>query len=359
MKEKLKIHIIAPYPKGEAPSQRFRFEQYLTFLEENGFEIHYHGFHTLTSWNRLYKKGQFLLKGLDLIWNFIRRWGLLFQLITAKNIFMHREMAHIGPPIFEWILVKVLRKKYIYDFDDAIWMPNYSSVNAKFQKLKAYWKVKKLIQWADKVQAGNQFLADYALQFNKNVQIVPTTIDTKNHHIQMCDHNKNPVVIGWTGTHSTIHYLDFLLPILKHLETTFEFEFLVISNKNPLLPLKSFRYLEWNGETEIQDLSTIQIGVMPLIEDDWSKGKCGFKALQYMSLGMATIASPVGVNTSIIQNDENGFLAESVKEWESALQNLLIDKELRSEIGLRARKTIVDNWSVEAWRKIYLAQFKN
>lgn len=359
MKAKNKIHIIAPYPKGEAPSQRFRFEQYLSFLEENGFEIRYHGFHSLTSWNRLYKKGQFILKGLDLSWNFIRRWGLLFQLITAKNIFMHREMAHIGPPVFEWILVKVLRKKYIYDFDDAIWMPNYSSVNAKFQKLKSYWKVKKLIQWADEVQAGNQFLADYALQFNKNVRIVPTTIDTKNHHTKISDHSKKPIVLGWTGTHSTIHYLDFLLPILQKLEVEFEFEFLVISNKNPELPLNSFRYLDWKAETEIEDLSKIQIGVMPLIEDDWSKGKCGFKALQYMSLGMATIASPVGVNTTIIQQSENGFLAQSSEEWEQVIQSLLANEELRSQIGQKARKSIEDKWSVEAWKTTYLSAFSN
>lgn len=358
MKEKQKIHIIAPYPRGEAPSQRFRFEQYLSFLEENGIEIHYHSFHTLTSWKRLYKKGQFLLKVLDVIWNFLRRWGLLFQLLKAKHIFMHREMAHIGPPVFEWILVKVFRKKYIYDFDDAIWMPNYSSVNAKFQKLKAYWKVKKLIQWADKVQAGNQFLANYASQFNKQVTVVPTTIDTTNHHNQLCDHNKTPVIIGWTGTHSTIHYLDFLLPILQELETTFDFEFLVISNKNPNLPLKSFRYLEWNGETEIQDLSQIQIGVMPLIEDDWSKGKCGFKALQYMALGMATIASPVGVNSTIIQNSENGFLAETPKEWKEVLQSCLVKEDLRRQIGQKARRTIEEKWSVEAWKKVYLSEFQ-
>lgn len=349
-----KLHIIAPYPKGEAPSQRFRFEQYLHFLEEHQFEVHYHSFHTLKSWKRLYKKGLFVQKFLDLNYNFLRRWILLFRLIGAKHIFMHREMAHLGPPVFEWILVKIMRRKYVYDFDDAIWIPNYSSANARFQKLKCYWKVPYLIKWASKISAGNEFLANYARQFNSNTEVIPTTIDTQNQHTQLVNQEKKPIVIGWTGTHSTMHYLDFVVPILRKLEQEFDFQFKVISNKKPNYALKSLVYQDWKEETEIEDLAEIQIGIMPLVLDAWSEGKCGFKALQYMALGMASVVSPVGVNTKIIQNKTNGFIAETVEEWENALRTLLENESLRKELGKNAVHSINQQWSSDVWKENYL-----
>ena len=353
MKSK-KLHIIAPYPKGEAPSQRFRFEQYLTFLEERDFEIRYHSFHTQKSWKRLYKKGLFIQKFLDLNYNFLRRWILLFRLVGAKHIFMHREMTHLGPPVFEWVLVKIMHRKYLYDFDDAIWIPNYSSANARFQKLKCYWKVPYLIKWASKVSAGNDFLAAYARQFNSQVEVIPTTIDTENQHTKLVEHKNKPLVIGWTGTHSTMHYLDFVVPILRKLESEFDFRFKVISNKKPNYQLKSLVYQDWNEETEMEDLAEIQIGIMPLVLDAWSEGKCGFKALQYMALGMAAIVSPVGVNTKIIQHGTNGLIAETPEEWENALRMLLENENLRKEFGDQATASIREVWSVEVWKENYL-----
>lgn len=352
------IYIIAPYPQGEAPSQRFRFEQYLTHLENHHFEVRYHAFHTKKSWKRLYEKGKFVQKFLDLNYNFLRRWILLFQLAGAKHIFMHREMAHLGPPVFEWILVKVLRKKYMYDFDDAIWIPNYSAVNARFQKLKCYWKIRFLLKWASKVSAGNEFLANYARQFNRNVEVIPTTIDTQHQHTEIVDHDAKPLVIGWTGTHSTMHYLDFVVPILRKLEEEFDFRFKVISNKKPAYELRSLVYQDWNAETEMTDLAEIQIGIMPLVLDAWSEGKCGFKALQYMALGMAGIVSPVGVNTRIIQHRKNGLIAETTEEWEQALRLLLTEETLRKELGRLATQSIRQNWSVDAWKETYVKLFQ-
>lgn len=352
MKSK-KLHIIAPYPIGEAPSQRFRFEQYLPLLEEAGIKIKFHSFHTQQSWQRLYTTGNYALKTVDLLWNFVRMWGILFSLIGAKNIFIHREMAHVGPPLYEWILVKVFRKKYTYDFDDAIWIPNYSAANAKFQRIKAYWKVPYLIRWADKVQAGNAYLADYAKQFNSRVAIVPTTIDTENVHNLQVNTASLPIVIGWTGTHSTMHYLEPIFPLIQKLEQEFEFEFHVISNKQLDLPLKSLRYKHWNQKTEIADLAQFHIGLMPLHEDQWSSGKCGFKALQYMALGAVAIVSPVGVNTTIVKHQQNGWVADSLEEWEIGLRTLLQDQSLREKLGKAARSSIEDHWSVNAWKAHY------
>lgn len=351
------IHIIAPYPIGKAPSQRFRFEQYIDFLEQQQYKVQFHAFHSEKGWELIYKKSAFIQKSLYLATCFLKRMLLCFRLINAQHIFIHREMSHLGPPIFEWILVKVLRKKYTYDFDDAIWLPNYSEVNQKYNRLKCYWKTKHLIKWADKVVAGNDFLANYARQFNNKVQIIPTTIDTENYHQLMVNHDAEKVIIGWTGTHTTMHYLVPLYPIILELEKTHDFEFHIISNEKPSNQIASLVYKKWNKSTEIEDLAQIQIGVMPLTQSDWAEGKCGFKALQYMSLGAVAVVSPVGVNSKIIQHEKNGFIVSAAEEWKKTLIQLIENSVERKQIGANAQKWIVGEWSVQKWTAEYIQLF--
>ena len=212
-----KIIFLVPYPVGSAPSQRFRFEQYTSILEKD-FEVEIHPFIDDETWKKLYVPGQFVFKARKMLGSFARRFALLPKLAKADHIFIHREATQIGPPIIEWILAKILRKKYIYDFDDAIWIPNFSETNARFQRLKAYWKVPFIIRWADQVTAGNRFLATYASKFNNKVIVLPTTIDTENLHNIISNPDQKPLRIGWTGTHTTMHYLDELLPVLKQIK---------------------------------------------------------------------------------------------------------------------------------------------
>ena len=190
------------------------------------------------------------------------------------------------------------------------------------------------------------------------MQVIPTTIDTEDYHNQLTNHDAKELVIGWTGSHSTMRYLDFIFPILEELEKEFEFKFRVISDKEPLQKLKSLEYIKWNKETEIEDLSKIHIGLMPLVEDEWSEGKCGFKALQYMSLGIASVMSPVGVNKTIVQQGVNGFLANSAEEWKVILKDLISHPEKHKEIGLNGRQRVIDAYSVTSQKETYLALFR-
>ncbi len=350
------IYILAPYPRGEAPSQRFRFEQYLSELEKD-YEILFHPFIDVKTWKTLYAEGNVFPKVMGMLRSFLRRWALLFKLRKADFIFIHREAAQLGPPIFEWIIAKILRKKYIYDFDDAIWLPNYSESNARFHRLKAYWKVRYCMKWAHQITAGNNYLKNFALQYNPNVKVVPTTIDTVNYHNITTDYSKKELIIGWTGTHTTMHYLNELVPVLKRLEEKNSFTFVVISNQSPDFELKSLRFVQWNKNTEIEDLARFSIGVMPLKPDIWSSGKCGFKGLQYMSLGIPTIMSPVGVNTEIVTHNENGFLASTEAEWEIILEKLLENPEYRKEIGQKGQKTIQQRYSVLSQMPVYKSLF--
>ncbi|GAA4847731.1 glycosyltransferase family 4 protein [Algivirga pacifica] len=352
----MNILILAPYPPTIAPSQRFRFEQYLDFLEEAGHTYTYAPFIDLSTWNILHKPGHFIQKAFGIIKAFGRRKLLMLKAYQYDCVFLHREASHIGPPVFEWFLAKVLGKKIIYDFDDAIWLPNYSEHNARFHWLKWYHKVPFIIKWSHKVSAGNEYLAAYAKSFNSNVIINPTTIDTEGYHNPILYPQKKNTkpIIGWTGTLTTSIYLKLLEPILQDLEERYDFEFRVISNEAPDLKLKSMVFQPWKKETEIQDLMQFDMGIMPLTEDKWAKGKCGFKALQYMALGIPALVSPVGVNKEIVDHQENGFICCSPKDWEHRLVYLLENPEVLHQMGEKARKKIEEHYSVQSNKDNFL-----
>jgi glycosyltransferase involved in cell wall biosynthesis len=342
------ILIIAPYPPASAPSQRFRFEQYLPYLKEQGYTVTMKPFLSEKGWNKLYKEGSNLAKVMTLSGSFMRRWGLVFSLAKYDHIFIHREASMVGPAIFEWIIAKVFRRKFIYDFDDAIWLPNYSDSNARFQKLKMYKKVHKIMRLASTITVGNKYLEEYAAPFNNNVRVIPTTIDTANVHNQEGNPNNEIPVVGWTGSHTTMQYLDELIPVLDELSNEVNFKFRVISNQPMTIERDYLEFTPWNAATEIQDLASINIGVMPLTDNEWSRGKCGFKALQYMSLGIPAVVSPVGVNTTIISHGDSGFICSNPDEWKKTLKDLLNKSELRRSIGQKGKERVLDAYSVEA-----------
>ncbi|MGK7390864.1 MAG: glycosyltransferase [Candidatus Cyclobacteriaceae bacterium M2_1C_046] len=356
----MRIIFIIPYPYNKAPSQRFRFEQYLNFLKERNFKYTISSFLDVEGWNWLYKKGSLLKKIYYLINGFWKRLIILLQIHNYHYIFIHREVTPFGPPWFEFLAAKILKKKIIYDFDDAIWLKDPDEKGTLLAKLKWKSKVASICRWSYKISAGNEYLANYAKQYNQNVNIIPTTIDTENYHNPEAYKKsaRDLLTIGWTGTHSTLQYLNLILPVLKRLEQEAEFRFLVIANKNPHYNLRSFDFLEWKKDTEIKDLLKIDIGIMPLTDDEWSKGKCGFKVLQYMALKIPAVASPVGVNQMIINNGKNGYLCGDKQEFYNQLKELLNNKKLREEMGVNGRQKVEDEYSVEANKAAFLSLFK-
>lgn len=295
-----------------------------------------------------------------LVSGYLRRIICLFKIHKYEIIFIHRELTPFGAPIFEWIIAKVGRKKIIYDFDDAIWMSDPNGESTLWKTLKWRSKVAAICQWSWKVSAGNQYLADYASQYCDHVVVFPTVVNTAIHRPlnRRTSFQQKKLVIGWTGSHSTLVYLDPLIPVLQKLEQAHDFDFLVIANKNPELPLQGFYFLPWQEKTEIEDLSQIDIGIMPLADNEWSKGKCGFKLIQYSALAIPSVTSPVGVNTNIIQDGQNGFLASSEEEWVEKLSLLIEDATLRKTMGQTGRKTVEAHYSVEANQEKWVELFK-
>ena len=357
----MRILFLVPYPPGRAPSQRFRFEQYLDELTAHGHYYRLAPFLSVATWDILYKPGYAVAKALGILSGFVRRVGLLFVVPSYDFVFVHREAAPIGPPVFEWFIAKVLGKKIIYDFDDAIWLANTSEANKIAAGLKWHHKVADICRWAYKNSCGNAYLAHYAWQFNSNAVVNPTTIDTVHLHNQVRDQAApGRLVIGWTGTHSTLKYLDQVVPVLAKLEAEgLDFEFRVISNQQPALPLRSLVFMPWRKDTEITDLLGFHLGLMPLEDDLWAKGKCAFKALQYMALGIPALVSPVGMNTEVVQHGQNGFVCATDAEWEVSLRQLLLDVDLRQRMGSAARDTVEQRYSVRANTTNFLALFQN
>jgi glycosyltransferase involved in cell wall biosynthesis len=344
---------------GIAPSQRFRFEQYFESLSESGFEFDVKPFLDEQAMIYLYEPGNFFRKVWKVKRGLLKRCFQLFSLCRYDYVFIHREAAAIGPPVYEWLISKIFRKKIIFDFDDAIWLKNTSSTNSVISLFKRYRNAENVCSWAWKVSCGNDYLADHARKFNKNVVVNPTTIDTENHHNRVKEFSDDRITIGWTGTHSTIKYLDALLPILKKLEAEFDFTLLVIADRAPEFELKSLKFVPWSKESEIDDLLRMDVGVMPLEDDKWANGKCGFKALQYMSLGIPAMVSPVGVNTKIVDNDVNGWICTSEAEWEQTLRSVLKKQIELKSFSSAARAKIEAHYSVRSNTPNFLHLFAN
>ena len=357
----MKILFLIPYPVKEAPSQRFRFEQYFDFIKENGFQISCKSFWDEQTWKILYKSGHLLQKIVGFTKGVIGRLIVLFQLKKIDFVFIHRECMPIGPPILEFVIARILKKKIIYDFDDAIWLPNTSEENKIVALLKWHSKVGSICKWSYKVSCGNSFLANYARQFNTNVVINPTTVDTINLHnpSNRATKKSTSVVIGWTGSQSTVYYVKSLVPVFEKLaeKSAFPFRLLIIANKDPKLNLKFVDFITWSKETEIEDLLKIDIGIMPLTDDIWAKGKCGFKALQYMALEIPALVSPVGVNTEIVENGINGYWCATEDDWIKSLEKLITDKEQREKIGIAGRNKVIEYYSVSSNSSTFLGLF--
>lgn len=354
-----RILFLVPYPLGIAPSQRFRFEQYFEKLAEAGFEFEVKPFLDERAMIYLYDSGNFIRKVWKVKIGLLKRFFQLFGLGKYDYVFIHREAAAIGPPIYEWLISKVFRKKIIFDFDDAIWLKNTSSTNSVISLFKRYRNAENVCAWAWKVSCGNDYLANHARTFNQNVIVNPTTIDTENLHNRVRQFVDGKITIGWTGTHSTIKYLDSLVPILQKLETQFDFNFLVIADRQPDFQLKSLQFHSWNKQTEIDDLLKMDVGIMPLEDDKWANGKCGFKALQYMALGIPAIVSPVGVNTKIVDYGSNGWICNTPEEWEQTLKQILQKQLELKSFSTAARTKIQTHYSVKSNTPNFLHLFAN
>ncbi len=342
----MRVLAVVPSIYDTSPGQRFRIEQWEPILRGNGVEITYAPFETEELRSILYSGGRILEKINGVSRSMQRRNNDLKSLQDFDLVYVFREAALLGPPWFER---KIGRSDVpmIFDFDDAIFVSYKSPSNGYLSYLKFAGKTAEICQLATHVMAGNEFLADYARQTNKHVTIIPTSIDTDKYQFAERIADQEIVTIGWSGSFSTVQHLDTIRDVLQELAKTEQFRLRVIGTPTYELRGVNVEAIQWRSETEIEDLSKIDIGLMPLPDDNWSRGKCGLKALQYMALGIPTICSPVGVNSTIIRDGENGFLANSDVEWIEKITQLIHSPELRQKLGHAGRDSVECSYSAK------------
>lgn len=341
----MRVLAIVPSLFDTSPGQRYRMEQWEPLLRERGVDIHYEPFECEQLHGLLYKPGLFGQK-LRLVASALsRRLATIRKMADFDVVYLFREAALLGPPIFER-LVHQSGIPIVFDFDDAIFVSYRSPANGYLSYLKFAGKTKTICRLAAHVMVGNPYLADYARQVNDHVTVIPTTIDTDKYKPLPRAESAVPV-IGWTGSYSTVQHLDTLRGALQKLAKQQSFRLRVIGTPTYKIPGVEVEASIWKADTELEDLSSIDIGVMPLPDDAWSKGKCGLKALQFMALGIPTICSPVGVNTDIIQDNENGMLAGSEDEWVEKMSRLLQSRETRERLGQAGRMTVQEWYSAK------------
>ena len=350
-----RILFVSAHPRGFAPSQRFRFEQYTDYLAQNGFETTFSPVVRPDEYPLLYAPGGTLRKAGIFGRGLAQRTWQALRRPDVDIAIVQREAIQLGTTLFESALARS-RVKYVFDFDDAIWLPDTSAANRRMSWLKRPQKVPRLIALADQVWAGNDYLADYARPFNDAVHVVPTTIDTVEHAPLPGRDGARPVCVGWTGSRTTVKHFELAVPVLLRIRERFgdRVTFKLVGDGSYRNDALGLRGTPWREDTEVAELREIDIGLMPLPDDEWAKGKCGLKALQFMSLELPVVTSPVGVNTKIISDDVNGFLATTDDEWFDRLAALIESAELRATIGAAARATVVERYSVASQRETYL-----
>jgi glycosyltransferase involved in cell wall biosynthesis len=342
----MKVLALVQGSYDQVPGQRYRIEQWEPLLRNYDIEIHYEPFQSDEFSAVIHQQGRYLRKIEFAVQSFLKRLNAVDASSGYDAIYVFREASVLGPPLIEYKL-RHHRIPVVYDFDDAVWLRYISPTNGIASLLKGTpSKTRTLCRIAAHVMAGNNYLADYASQFNKNVTIVPTTIDIDKYRVIPRDQNTVPV-IGWTGSHSTLQHLDTLRGALQRLAATEKFRLRVIGATPYHLPGVDVENITWRSASEVVDLRPVDIGIMPLPDDPWARGKCALKALQYMALAIPTVLSPVGVNAEIVEDGRNGYLASTEDEWVQKLTTLLHAPELRNQIGAAGRRTLEENYSAQ------------
>lgn len=346
-----KLIFVIPNPI-ESASERYRIYQFLPYLERAGFDCTVRPFAT-RALHRAIQAERLAPKLLLAPFCYLRRMLELGALSKYDVVVVHRSIFPFPWPAVEEMLIR-RHAKVIFDFDDAIHIGHRDTTTTKYPwiyKLKYGPGVNGMLSHCTHVIAGNRTLAEHALQFNSQVSIVPTVVDLGQYTYRPPPVQEDTITIGWIGSRSTSPYLLEIEPVLQRLSEAHpgKIRFRLYGDPRRKLNLPNFESLPFSLASEIEDLQTIDIGIMPVPDNDWTRGKCAFKAIQYMALGIPTVISPVGMAADLVQHNVNGFWAQTPEGWFEALNLLVTDTRLSRRFAEEGRKTVVERYSLQAW----------
>lgn len=237
---------------------------------------------------------------------------------------------------------------YVVDYDDALFH--------QYDQHKRWWirrllgkKIAHVMRGASLVTAGNAYLADYALRAGATrVEIVPTVVDLERYQQAALPHSGNAAfTVGWIGSPTTAKYLEAIAPALTEVCAGENVRVCLIGSGPVWLPGVPVEVLPWEIASEVHELQQFDMGIMPLPDEPWARGKCGLKLIQYMACGLPVVASPVGANCEIVEHGVNGYLAATLDEWVQALRKLLLDTDLRQQMGKVGRSKVEEGYSLQ------------
>lgn len=331
---------------GAAP--RYRVYQYLDYLKSRGIECRVtfgasnDCFKNLVERNRLRDKLRYYY-GEPLV----NRIKSLFFVRQYDVVFIQRDLLLYFPYIFESLISK-LNKKIIFDYDDALFeIPNSMGFRYLYY-LRGKNKIANVIKLSRHVIASNRYLADYALRYNKNVTIIPTSVDLAKHKNKKDIKEKDKLVIGWIGRPGSVFYLEKIKNVFTTLAQKYNFVLKVVGARQLNLAGVNLAVKAWRLEEEIGDLESFDIGIMPLTEDAWAQGKSAAKLLEYMAAGIPVVCSPVGINREIVSDGKSGFFARTEQEWVEKLSILIENIEIRRMFSQQGRTTVERSFSIQA-----------
>jgi glycosyltransferase involved in cell wall biosynthesis len=289
---------------------------------------------------------------------FLKRFSHIFSASNYDVVLFQRELFSeffYDPPF--WVFpLRLLSRRLVFDVDDVLWKLPPQSVRAKspWQNRLARMRFRWNVGLSDQVVVSTEHIAEYARRINSSLTVISTPVDARSHPARK--HTKSePVVIGWTGGPGNLAYLKMVEKSLEHLASRYALRFHLICSKSIALKGIEVSFIPWHKNTEPVELAKMDIGIMPLSDNEYTRGKAGFKILEYMAAGLPSVASPVGVNAGIIDDGVTGFLARDEKQWIDALSHLIESASLRMKMGSKSREVALEKYDYSVWSE----PFKN
>lgn len=340
----MKVLALVPNSLGHSPGQRSLIEIWEPSLRKAGIEIDFRPFETDRLHEVLYKKGHFLTKASEMMVSYVKRFGLLKDLDDYDAVFVYREAALIGPALLEKLIAR--RKPIIYNLDDPLFVPYKSNSNSYLSYLKFFGKIDELIKMSKVFISNSSHIIEHASHLSTNTWKIPNTIDFGVYEYKPISTER--VCIGWSGSLSTVPNMTMLGKPLRDLSKEVDFDVHLIGGTDFDLPGVKYSSQLWQAETEVADLRRMQIGLIPLPPVEWNRYKFIMKTTQYMALGIVPIGTPLSSNPEVIRPGENGFLADTDKQWKDCLQLLVSDDALRNRLSRQAADDAKRDFSLEA-----------